>query len=562
MLSNWPIRVKFIVGLILLLLLVLVLSSAGLFAENAYRSLAKNLSWRANELPLAAQLNEEVGNLRITLSEYQGRALEARHFSLCDELPSAWTVFGLRDQFRVQLGAVETTLDRYRLELDERWVMADGTSIADTRAEWETVREIEAALARVHAANRQEDWALESVRVDELRAELDQLQTLTAELPSHLVEKLRGFAPEVRSQYRALLVVTWVAAISTALILTLFLRLFHVWFSRPLGILISGSRRVAGGEFEHRIHLSTNDEMAELAAAMNGMTTRFCAIRDDLDRQVRERTRQVLRNEQLASVGFLAAGVAHEINNPLASIALCAESLESRISEVLDEKESRGDARADNGRDLDQLDGRTSTQGPSPCEVIRNYLEMIQSEAFRCKEITEKLLDFASMGKSTRQSTDLAALVTGVIEMVGHLGKYQRKNVLFETKDPVIARVNPQEMKQVVLNLLTNALDSVDDGGTVHIDVRQGGDTAHLDFIDDGCGMTPEVLQHVFEPFYTKRRSGQGTGLGLSITHRIIADHGGEIEAHSDGPGRGASFRVRIPLPDQQKETDNQNRAA
>src|SRR6185295_1270322 len=99
---------------------------------------------------------------------------------------------------------------------------------------------------------------------------------------------------------------------------------------------VKGSRRVAAGEFDYRIALQTHDEMSELADAMNDMTARFEAIRDDLDRQVQERTKQVVRSEQLASVGFLAAGVAHEINNPLASIAMCAESLEGRFRELLE----------------------------------------------------------------------------------------------------------------------------------------------------------------------------------------------------------------------------------
>ena len=136
----------------------------------------------------------------------------------------------------------------------------------------------------------------------------------------------------MRSQYRALIVGTWATSISAAVVLALLLRLFYHWVFQPLRILIAGSRKVAAGQFGHRIHLDTHDEMAELARAMNDMTARFQAIRDDLDRQVQERTKQVVRSEQLASVGFLAAGVAHEINNPLASIAMCAESLEGRLS--------------------------------------------------------------------------------------------------------------------------------------------------------------------------------------------------------------------------------------
>ncbi len=281
--------------------------------------------------------------------------------------------------------------------------------------------------------------------------------------------------------------------------------------------------------------------MSELADAMNDMTARFEAIRDDLDRQVRERTKQVVRSEQLASVGFLAAGVAHEINNPLASIALCAESLEGRLQEVLD---------------------AAPATSPQDREVIRSYLRMIQNEAFRCKGITERLLDFSRMGDVTRQSTDLRELVQGVIDMVGHLGRYQDKRIELAAGEAVIAPVNPQELKQVVLNLVTNALDSLSPGGTLAIELHTAGTRAEMVFTDNGCGMTDEVLKHLFEPFFTRRRSGQGTGLGLSITYRIIADHGGHIDVHSDGPGRGSQFRVWLPLNEQQKETNHRYQAA
>ena len=118
------------------------------------------------------------------------------------------------------------------------------------------------------------------------------------------------------------------------------MRLSYRWIFLPLRTLIAGSRRVAAGEFGYRIRLDTHDEMAELAKALNDMTARFQEIRDDLDHQVQVRTKQVVRSEQLASVGFLAAGVAHEINNPLASIAMCAESLEGRFRAIARPKRS------------------------------------------------------------------------------------------------------------------------------------------------------------------------------------------------------------------------------
>jgi signal transduction histidine kinase len=311
---------------------------------------------------------------------------------------------------------------------------------------------------------------------------------------------------------------------------------------QPLRLLIMGSRKVAAGEFNYRIRLETHDEMSELAEAMNDMTARFQAIRDDLDRQVQLRTKQVVRSEQLASVGFLAAGVAHEINNPLASIALCAESLEGRLADLLPPTDGQ------------HADGQNA--------VVRQYLRMIQDEAFRCKEITEKLLDFSRMGHVKRQTTELGELVQGVIDMLSHLGKYHDKHLVLDRGAALAVRCNPQEIKQVVLNLLTNGLDSVDPGGTVSVVLAENEGQAEMIVRDDGCGMTPEVLEQLFEPFFTRRRGGQGTGLGLSIVYRIVADHEGTIEVHSDGPGRGSRFRVRFPLASAQKELEDRYQAA
>ena len=133
----------------------------------------------------------------------------------------------------------------------------------------------------------------------------------------------------------------------------------------------------------------------------------------------------------------------------------------------------------------------------------------------------------------------------------------------FAPREPITAEVNPQEIKQVVLNLLTNALDSLDDGGKVCVALDVHGSHALLTVSDNGCGMDAATLEHLFEPFFTRRRGGQGTGLGLSITYRIIADLNGDIEAASDGPGSGSTFRVRLPLcRDIHKEPDNRRQAA
>ncbi|MGW8256805.1 MAG: sensor histidine kinase, partial [Thermoguttaceae bacterium] len=426
-----------------------------------------------------------------------------------------------RDQFRQQLNEVSDTLLRYCSQLEQK--RQTDPRMADIERERETARQIEEALKRIDEANKDADWMLVDVKIDLLDEELGKLQTLAFTLPSYLHNKLRGFADEVRGQYRMLINGTWVMTIMAMLLFTAFIQLFYQWIFAPLRILVAGSRRVASGDFDYRIDLPTGDEMAELAEAMNDMTARFQAVRDDLDRQVQDRTKQVVRAEQMASVGFLAAGVAHEINNPLASIAMCAESLEARMSDA-------------KNADREQQ------------ELAADYLRMIQTEAFRCKGITEKLLDFSRIGPVQRQNTDMGELVQGVIEMVRHIGKYQRKRLEFTREPNVVALVNAQEIKQVVLNLLTNALDSLDDDGLVQINLASHENWAELTVIDNGCGMEPAVLKHIFEPFFTRRRGGQGTGLGLSITYRIVSDHGGTIEGFSSGAGKGAMFRVCLPL--------------
>jgi len=238
---------------------------------------------------------------------------------------------------------------------------------------------------------------------------------------------------------------------------------------------------------------------------------------------VQERSRQLVRSERLAGVGFLAAGVAHEINNPLSAIAMAGESLEGRVlahQHLLD---------------------------PAEAQVVLQYLRMIQDESFRCKQITERLLDFSRGRDAVREPTDLAQIISEVVGMVQFLSKYRDKRIDFSSPGPCYASVNRAEIKQVVLNLVANGLDALEPGGTLRVTLREQTDQLQIEFTDDGCGMTPEVIENLFEPFFTSKHSGQGTGLGLSISHRIISQHGGTISAVSPGPGRGSTFSIRLP---------------
>ncbi len=542
MCSRWPIRKKLLVGGFLLIITVLSLSFSGVRGAYAYRALAKGLSRRASELPLASELAQHVSDLRVTVSrvDYDVQFPADSHG---EEV----TLMALRQDFESHLIHVRQTLESYREQLrDNETYQVSRDVIGDSEQEWQSVRLIDETLQRIDNLQTEEDWILTAVSIDKLEQELDDLYKLSAQLPTFLQQRMHTLENDVRGHYRTWIVLTWVTTIGALILVLTLAGFFYRWVFRPLGILIDGSRRVASGNFAHRIQLDSQDEMRELGDAMNNMTQSFQEIRDDLDGQVRQRTREVVQSERLASVGFLAAGVAHEINNPLASIALCAESLEDRLHDVF----QTDDALSDDEHNEDVT-------------ILRNYLRMIQDEAFRCKSITERLLDFSRISEVEKQNADLNEIVQSVIDMVGHIGTYKEKQIVYEPTAAVIAPVNTQEFKQVVLNLLTNALDSLDRGGVVTMKLQQRGQFAELSVRDNGCGMSLEVCQHLFEPFFTRRRDGQGTGLGLSITYRIVTDHGGRIEAKSDGPGTGSELIVQLPLANTaDKEIENRYQAA
>jgi two-component system, NtrC family, sensor kinase len=355
-----------------------------------------------------------------------------------------------------------------------------------------------------------------------LQAQID-LIAVVDEVRSAILGDMYHKIGDARIHYKRSM---WVLGVATgvAIILTLTLmHLFKGWVFKPLKELQAGVRRVYSGDFKHPIQVKSGDELEELAVALNASHQKLHQQNLDLERQVDERSRQLVRSERLASVGFLAAGVAHEINNPLASIAFCSEALQSRLRDYLQ-------------------------QHPKDSDVIAKYLSMIQQEAFRCKGITSKLLEFSRVGERRRERADLSELIQSVLEISQHLQNCRGKRIVFQPLERVVAGVNAEDVKSVVLNLVVNALDSMDEGGTLTITLQQRTGIAELVFVDTGCGMNPDILKNIFEPFFTKSRSGKGTGLGLFISHHIVDQHGGEISAASAGPNQGSTFTVRIPL--------------
>ncbi|MDG2470581.1 MAG: ATP-binding protein [Pirellulaceae bacterium] len=529
----WRIREKLLISSVILVVVVSILSYSSFHGASLFRGLTKSIRTRAGELPLAAKLSEKVSELRVTFLR----------FSLFNQLANRRVYGGIpssvgpslsglvddeisvRQEFLFDLEQVNLALIDYQAQLEEN--VKEGRMLSDVGREKMTVEELQSILSRIAADFARSDWVFTDTNRIALDQALMQLQEQVTLLPGFLTQRMDAFHELARAEYKTWMYLSGMMSLAALACLGLLAAGIYFWILRPLRVLIRGSKMVASGNFDHRINVRTRDEVADLAFAMNQMTENFQMIRNDLDEQVRCRTKEVIRSDRLASVGFLAAGIAHEINNPLASIAWSAESVEKRFDTAFEMNPDEDDA---------------------DVEFIRTYLSRIQQESFRCKGITERLLDFSRVGDSERQVVDLVKCVQGVIEMVQNLGRYREKKIWFESQQRVDAVANGQEVKQVLLNLLTNALDCVDKGGNVWLQVEATLGNAVITVKDDGCGMPQEVLEHVFEPFFTRREHGEGTGLGLSISHQIIADHGGGIRAKSLGVGKGAEFQVTLPL--------------
>jgi signal transduction histidine kinase len=297
---------------------------------------------------------------------------------------------------------------------------------------------------------------------------------------------------------------------------------------RPLRRLSAAARQMAQGNFPADLDPASRDrEFTQLADDFNHMATELATLYRELEDQVAAKSKQLVRSERLASVGYLAAGVAHEINNPLGIITGYGE----RAMQQLD-------------RDPDSaLAGQRARQA----------IAVMCEEAFRCKQITDRLLSLARPGNENRSAVSLVCLTDEVIGGVSGLPEYRDRKIVIETdaRDDLQILARDGEMKQVILNLLINALEAVDAGtGLVRVTIKQRQDEIELGVCDNGRGMDGPTLDRVFEPFFTHKRGSsdrRGTGLGLSITHAIIAEHGGSIVAESDGPGRGSRFVVRLP---------------
>ncbi len=301
-----------------------------------------------------------------------------------------------------------------------------------------------------------------------------------------------------------------VAAGGAVVICAVLLAALAVLVHRPLLELQEKIARLEDGDLGVAVSFAgRRDEIGELGRSFNEMVRQLRETREEI--QQLHRT-QMTRAEHLATLGELAAGLAHEIRNPLAGIA--------GVIEII-------------GRDL-PADSAT-----------RDILKEVEQEVRHIQKILNELLDYARPKEPRPRAADLNTTAERAVA----LARQQAASRPVEMELRLAAELGPVEhdpdaIQQVLLNLLLNALQAIENSGKILVEIGAEGEYATIAVTDSGCGISPEHLPNIFKPFYTTK--GKGTGLGLSLARRIVDSHGGRIQVESE-PGRGSTFRVWLP---------------
>ncbi len=301
-------------------------------------------------------------------------------------------------------------------------------------------------------------------------------------------------------------------AVVTALSLGFFI---SKYITDSLKQLTDATAAIALGNLGAKVVLNSNDELAQLGRSFNTMSE---ALQDKI-RELEKTHRTLAFSEKLAAVGQLAAGVAHEINNPLGIILGFAQSVSKRIQNEAD--------------------------------PLALPLKTIEREALRCKNLVQSLLVFSRTSKGAREELDLNSAVEGALPLISARTKTQNVELAQElgAELPKI-KADKTQLQQIVVNLANNAVDAMQNGGTLTIATslfaKRPGYVA-IQVRDTGAGIPKEIQNRIFEPFFTTKEVGKGTGLGLSLVYEIVNKHAGTIELESE-EGKGATFTVFLPV--------------
>ena len=269
-----------------------------------------------------------------------------------------------------------------------------------------------------------------------------------------------------------------------------------------------------------------------------------------INRRLEDTQQQLLQSEKMASIGQLAAGVAHEINNPIGYVHSNLGSLEGYVEDIFRMLEVYAGVERDHAEQAGMFAEAKAMREKLDIDFLKDDVHALLAETRegigRVKKIVQDLKDFSRTGAEDEwQWADLHKGLDSTLNIVNNEIKYKARVVREYGTLPEIECL-PSQLNQVFMNLLVNAAHAIDQQGT--ITVRSGADAASLwvEVSDTGSGIAPENLKRIFEPFFTTKPVGKGTGLGLSLSYSIVQKHGGRLEVDSE-PGRGTTFRVTLP---------------
>jgi C4-dicarboxylate-specific signal transduction histidine kinase len=364
-----------------------------------------------------------------------------------------------------------------------------------------------------------EKRAAEETDWTELSADLRSARRSAEVLEAESKEEAREAASDLdRRVYRLVNTLYLVAGICLVTLVLLASAFRHLVL-RPLRLLQQATLDHGPQASREPVPILSRDEFGQLTHAFNDMTARLEAHHEGLEERVRERTRELIRTARLADLGTIAAGIAHEINNPLASIAAGVEGLK---------------------RELDE-------SGTASQETL-DYIQIVVTEAYRAKDIASRLLLFGRQEQRSREAVWLARQAREVGSMLAFQARQDRVEIAIELEDdlPPI-QSDPGEWRQIFFNVLRNALDAAPANSTIRVTGGRSHDSLVLRIRDEGAGFPPDELDRVFEPFVTTKDPGKGTGLGLAIVERIVRENDGTV--HAANWDRGGEIRIELPWP-------------
>ena len=465
-------------------------------------------------LKAAAPIKDREGNIIGVI--YGGKLLN-RDFSLVDSIKDL--VYKAERYNNKDIGTA--TIFQWDLRISTNVKMADGKRAIGTRVSKEVYQKVlKEGNPWIDRAFVVDDWYI--TRYSPIR---DIVGNIIGILYVGILEQpYSDLKKEVISTF---LTITFIGVVLAILIA------YYIagTITKPLQSVVSVTRMVADGDMSQEVKIDTKDEVGYLAAAFNQMIRRLKDAREELEKwgkmleqKVEKRTKelrsaqdQILRSERLASLGRLAAGVAHEMNNPLSGILLFTQSLLKRTKDDLS---------------------------------VQEDLKVIEQEIIRCSRIVRSLLDFSRENKPKKVPTQINRVIENTLSLVGNQADFHNIRIIKELHPSMPEMpLDDNQMQQVLMNIILNAADAMSEGGTLTItsSLSSQDNCVEIKITDTGCGIPEKLIDRIYDPFFTTKESKKGTGLGLAVSYGIIKKHQGFILVESE-EGKGTTFTIRLPI--------------